>query len=399
MAVNEIISARRTDAPLERPLELTCFALIVAYAVYLVASYVNGLWIIGLDGSRNATDFVDVWAAGKLVLQGQAASVYDWPTHKAMEESALGHAFEGYFGWHYPPTYLFVAAALALMPYGLAAVLWTFGSFSAYLVAIRAILGGRNGLMLAAAFPAVLSNLVIGQNGFLSAALIGGALVLLEKRPVMAGVLIGLLTYKPHLGLLVPIALVVGGHWRAFITAGFVAMLMAAGAWVAFGTDAWIGFIGNISHTSDAFLSKGWADFGKLQTAFGLIRCLGGPEPLAWAVQGTIALAAATAVALVWRSRANFALKAATLSVCGLLATPYLYTYDLVVLAVPLAFLLRLGRVGGFRPYEVGAIAIACALVLVFPILAVPVGFGAVLIVAALVARRIGRNRFAAEPA
>ena len=117
------------------------------------------------------SDFVNVWAAGRTALAGHAAAVYDWPAHKLVEESAVGHPFDGYFGWHYPPTFLFVAAALAMLPYAIAYALWVFATFPAYLVAIRAIIGDRIGYLLAAAFPAVLSNFIVGQNGFLTAGL------------------------------------------------------------------------------------------------------------------------------------------------------------------------------------------------------------------------------------
>ena len=388
MAVYDLSPNRGAAAPLARPVELTCFALIVAYAVYLVASYLQGSWLVAPDGGGVQSDFVNVWAAGRLVLQGNPAAAYDWPVHKAMEVVAVGHPFVGYFGWHYPPTFLFVAAALSLLSYVPAYLLWTFGTFPAYLLGIKGIIGDRTGYLLAAAFPAVLSNFIVGQNGFLTAGLIAGALFMLVERPILAGVLIGLLTYKPHLGLLIPVALVAGGHWRAFITATITALLMALASWAAFGTQTWLAFIGNIGHTSQAFLSDGWADFGKLQTAFGLTRALGGSEGLAWTIQGIVALLAAGVVAWLWRSRADYELKAAALALGCMLATPYLYLYDLVVLAVPLAFLFRLGRVRGFLPHEVAGIGFACLLVLIFPFVKAPVGLAALLVTAALIARR-----------
>ena len=388
MAVYELSGARGAAAPLSRPVELICFALIVAHAVYLGASYLQGIWIITPDGGGVPTDFVGVWAAGRLVLEGHAAAVYDWPVHKAMEVTALGHPFAGYFGWHYPPTFLFVAAALSLMPYAAAYALWAFATFPTYLVAMRGIVGDRTGYFLAAAFPAVLCNFIDGQNGFLSAALFGGTLVLLPRRPLLAGVLLGLLTYKPHLGLLFPLVLAASGRWRTFASAGATAALIAAASWAAFGSEAWQAFIGNVGHTSEAFLSDGWADWAKLQTAFGLVRTLGAPEWLAWTAQIAVALIVAGAVTALWRSRAAYEIKAAALGVGALLATPYLYTYDLVVLAVPLAYLFKLGRAHGFWPNEMPAIGIACLLILIFPFVKEPVGFGAVLIVAVLIARR-----------
>jgi arabinofuranan 3-O-arabinosyltransferase len=247
----------------------------------------------------------------------------------------------------------------------------------------------------------VLPNFIVGQNGFLTASLIGGALVLLEGNPIAAGILLGLLTYKPHLGLLFPIALAAGGYWRAFFTAALVAMLMAAASWLAFGSEAWLAFLGNIGHTSQAFLSEGWADWSKLQTAFGLTRTLGGSETLAWIVQAAVSLLAAVSVAIVWRSKAAYDLKAAVIGVGALLATPYLYTYDLVVLAVPIAFLLRLGDARGYLPKdspknlpkelprELIGIGVACGLILIFPFVKFPVGLAALLLIAGLVARRV----------
>jgi arabinofuranan 3-O-arabinosyltransferase len=379
---------RSPHAPLSRPVDLICVALVVAQSVYLVTSYLQGVWLTAPDGGGIPTDFVNVWAAGKLVLAHHAAAAYDWPTHKAVEVTALGHPFDGYFGWHYPPPFMAVAALLALLPYTLAFIVWAFCTFPAYLIAMRAIIGERSGLLLAAAFPAVLPNFIDGQNGFLSAALFGGALVLLVDRPILAGVCIGLLTYKPHLGLLIPVALVAGGHWRVIAAAAAVAILMALLSWAAFGTSAWLAFIGNIGHTSQAFLANGWADFGKLQTAFGLTRTLGFGESAAWAVQATVTLTAAAAIVVLWRSDAAYGLKAAALGAGAMLATPYLYTYDLVVLAVPLAFLWRMGRTSGFLRYELGGIALACLMILIFPFVTAPVGLAAVLIVAALIVRR-----------
>jgi len=388
MALCDISPGRGAGAKLGRPVELACFALVVAHAAYLAASYLQGTWLVAPNGTGVPSDFVNVWAAGRLALTGHAAAAYDWPTHKLVEESAVGQPFDGYFGWHYPPTFLFVAAALSLLPYAVGFVVWVFGTFPGYLAAIRAIIGDRVGYLLAAAFPAVLANFVVGQNGFLTASLFGGTLVLLERRPLVAGMLLGLLTYKPHLGLLFPFVLAAGGHWRVFVTAGAVAALLAAASWLAFGGASWQAFVANIGHTSQAFLSSGWADWSKLQTTFGVVRTLGGSEGLAWTLQVFVALSATVAVAVLWRGRAPPEIKAAALGVGAMLATPYLYIYDLVVLAVPLAFLLRLGRARGFLAHEMAGIGVACLLILIFPFVKAPVGFAAVVLLAALVARR-----------
>jgi hypothetical protein len=389
MALYEMTPERGAGAKLARPVELVCFALVVAHAVYLATAYIDGIWVIAPDGTGVVSDFVSVWAAGKLAIAGHAAAAYDWPTHKLVETGAVGHPFDGYYGWPYPPTFLFAAAALSLLPYATAFLLWVFVTFPAYLVAIRVIIGDRIGYLLAAAFPAVLSNFIVGQNGFLTAGLIGGALALLEQQPIASGALIGLLSFKPHLGLLFPVALAASGRWRAFATAAIVTALMAAASWLVFGGASWQAFFAGLGHASQAFLANDLADWSTFQTAFGLTRTLGGGEALAWTAQIAVALTVAGAVAVLWRSEAAYEIKAAALGTGAMLATPYLYTYDLVILAVPLAFLFRLGRERGFLTHEAAGIGVACLLILIFPFVKAPVGFAAILVVAALIARRV----------
>src|SRR6185312_4238071 len=164
MALSDAFSSER---PLTRGVERVCIALAMANLAYLIASYVQGTWLVGPNGLAIESDFVNVWAAGHLVLQGHPALAYDWPAHKAIEEMAVGHSFEGYFGWHYPPMFLFFAATLALCSYVGAYVLWLVATFPAYIIVVRQITVERHGYLLALAFPAILSNFVVGQNGFL----------------------------------------------------------------------------------------------------------------------------------------------------------------------------------------------------------------------------------------
>jgi arabinofuranan 3-O-arabinosyltransferase len=384
MATYEISPLHGAGAKLPRPVELVCFALLVLNVVFLAAAWAQGSWLIGADGKNIFNDFVTIWAAGKMALAGHAAQAYDWAQLKPVDETVVGPV-SGYLGWPYPPTFLLVASALALLPYVSAFFIWVFGTFAAYVAVIRAIVGDRVGYFLAAAFPGVIANFMVGQTAFVSAALIGGTLTLMDTQPVWAGVLLGLLTYKPHLGLLFPIALAVSGRWKVFFTAGFVAALMAAISWVVFGTASWEAFAPGVGH---ALVTEGSADWGKMQTAFGLVHALSGNDTLAWAAQIAVAITAACAIAVLWRSEAAYEIKAAALGVATLLAAPHLLTYDLVVLAVPLAFLFRLGRANGFFRYEMAGMGLACLLILSFPFFEAPVCVAAILVVAAMVANR-----------
>jgi len=383
MATYEQCPPYAVGPKLARPVEFICFALLVTNLVCLFIAYAQTAWSAAPNSST--PDFVLLWAAGRIALAGHAAAAYDWPTLKPLQASILGHPVSGYLGWLYPPTVFFIAVPLSLLPYAGAFVLWVSSTFMAYLAAIRAIIGDRVGYFLAASIPSVLANFIVGQNGLLSASLIGGALILMERQPISAGVLLGLLSYKPHLGLLFPIALLVSGRWLVLTSAAVVAALMAGASWAAFGSESWDAFLFGIGH---AVSIETFADWGKLQSAFGLVRALGGSETLAWLVQVVVALVVTCAVALLWRSAATYEIKAAGLSTGVLLVASHIHIYDLAILAVPLAFLFRLGSERGFLPHELAGMGSACLLVLMFSFIVAPVGFVAVLVVAGLVAYR-----------
>jgi len=163
--------------------------------------------LIDRNGKPVGTDFSNVYAAGRLTWQGRPAEAYDPPLQHAAEKAVFGGREVPFYGWHYPPFFFAVAFLVAAVPYGWGLSIWLVTSLMAYLATMRAILPRPETLLIAAAFPAVFVNIGHGQNGFLTTALLGGALHLLDRRPWLAGVLIGLLTYKPQFGVLIPIAL------------------------------------------------------------------------------------------------------------------------------------------------------------------------------------------------
>jgi hypothetical protein len=234
----------------------------------------------------------------------------------------------------------------------------------------------------------VLTNALVGQNGFLTASLIGGTLYLLPTRPVLSGICLGLLSYKPQYGLLFPLVLIAASQWTVFFTAALVAVAMAFASWLAFGTESWQAFFHWMPMFSQAFLTEGRAPWWKLQSLFSLVRYFGGTEQLAWIIQWIMTASVAVVLALMWRSPVRYSLKAAALAAGTLLTTPYLFMYDLMVLAIPVAFLIRVGLRTGFRSYELPALVCALALLASFTFLGLPVGLGATLIVATLIVRR-----------
>jgi Glycosyltransferase family 87 len=378
------------QCPLPAALFNLCFVLFVIQATLFPTAYFGHWWIYDANGLGIPTDFVNVWSAGRLVLEGHAAQAYDWDIQKAVQVAVLGQSYPGNFAWHYPPPFLFVASLLAHFPYAVAFIGWGAASLVPYLAVMRAIVGRPFGLLLAMAFPVVLTNTLVGQNGFLTASLIGGALVLMPARPILSGLCLGLLTYKPQYGLLFPLVLIATSQWTVFVTAALVAVAMALASWLAFGTESWQAFFHWMPMFSQAFLTEGRAPWWKLQSLFALVRYFGGTEQFAWIFQWIMTGSVAVGLVLMWRSRVSYSLKAAALAAGTLLVTPYLFMYDMMVLAVAVAFLVRIGLETGFHRYELAALTCAFILIASFSFLGLPVGLGATLIVASLILRRAG---------
>ena len=314
--------------------------------------------LLDYQGRPLGTDFSQVWVAGRSVLAGDPASPYDPVLHWARQKEVFGPEAE-FYGWLYPPTFLLPAAGLALLPYWPALLAWMLGTGALYAATLRAILPRRETLLVGLAFPAVFINAGHGNNAFLTAALLGGGLVLLPRRPVVAGILLGLLSYKPQFGLLVPLALAAGSQWRTFSSAAATTLLLALASLAAFGWSPWAGFLDSLAFTRTVVLEQGGAGFHRLQSPFAAVRLLGGDIGAAWLAQYAASATCVAAVGWSWRQPVDARLRAAVLVVASLLATPYLFDYDLVLLAVAGAFFAAYGLDRGFRPWEISGIALA----------------------------------------
>jgi len=372
---------------------------LVAFGV-LAASLIGAVFLVVTSDGLNdrfdrplGTDFSNVYAAGTYVLDGQPTAPFEPPRQFIREQSIFG-AKTQFYGWHYPPFFLGLAALLATMPYWLSLLVWQGTTLAGYLATMRAIVprGEPMWLLLAAAYPAVFVNLGHGHNGFLTAALFGAALILLERRPWLAGVLIGLLAYKPQFGLLIPLVLIAGGYWRSFAAAALTVAALALAVTLAFGTEVWTAFLASTHFTRTVVLEQGQTGWHKIQSVFSVVRMWGGGIDLAYAVQGAVTLAVAAALIWLWRSRAAFALKAAALLIGCVLATPYSLDYDLMLLAPAIGLLAVDGMQRGFAPFEKTLLAILWIAPLVARTLAehtlIPLAVPAMLLTFALLLHR-----------
>lgn len=328
----------------------------IAFVVLLTV--MCGLHQLNFDarGHPLVDDFVSIWSAGRLVLQGHALAAYDPHLRHAAEIATVGHPFKDVIGWWYPPLFLFVAAALACLPYAAAFNALNDVTLLLHAGITVAITRRGEGFLLAAAAPWAMFGMMRGQNQFLTASIVGAVLLMLERRPAVSGILLGLLSYKPQLGLLFPIALAFGGYWRAFAWACAGTAFWTALSGAVFGFDTFLPFIHGLSVVDREVMVTNPDYLPCLQSLYGLARSLGVQEWIAWSMQACLSAACVVAVAGLWRSRAAFELKAAGLATAIPLVTPYIWAYDLTTLSVALAFLYRFER---FSWKEWAAVAVA----------------------------------------
>jgi hypothetical protein len=418
-----MLDLARSGAWLTRErVRLIALAVLAASAIGFLYLVVTAHGVIDTRGRPLGTDFSNVYAAGTYVLDGQPQAPFD-PALQLARERAIFGAATPFYGWHYPPFFLFLAGALALMPYGLALAVWQAVTFALYLWAIAAIIRsaflhpplqgegsaahsaaqGGAWLLLAVAFPAVFVNLGHGHNGFLTAALFGAALVTLDRRPIVAGILFGLLAYKPQFGVLIPLVLIATNRWRCFAAAAATVALFALATTLAFGPQVWDAFLASTQFTRIVVLEQGDTGWHKIQSVFSWVRMWGGSIALAYAVQGAVTVAVGAALVRLWRSAAPYPLKAAALCIAAILATPYSLDYDMMLLAPAIAFVAADGCARGFGPWEKTAFAVLWFAPLVARSIAqvtfVPLGVWAMLAVFILILRRAGMAPSLRRPA
>jgi arabinofuranan 3-O-arabinosyltransferase len=321
-------------------LQLYGYALAFIYSAALIHFYLARAWIVDHSGAPLYGDFTDAWVAGWHALNAEAAQLYDSDEFVRIQKALLGSRDFFYPNWPYPPTFFLILAPLSTLPYRCAFLTWDLATLLGCLAVVYLIARRPPAIALVLASPFTAWNFLAGQNGFLTASLLGASLFFLEKRPIAAGIIIGCLTYKPQFGILLPVALVASRQWYAIASAAVAAVLLAAASIVLFGSDAWAAFPNGFVEQSKLNLGAGPdSNWGYLQTVYGLIRSLHASANAAWLVQGLTTLTTAVIVWIVWQSRVRYPLKGATLSAAALIATPYAYAYDMAAIVVPAAFL------------------------------------------------------------
>ncbi len=317
--------------------------ILTAFIVIAVVWVLRSKDMVDLKGKPLGYDFITFWAASHLGLAGHPADAYNIRSLFNAEQIAVP-ASHSIFVWYYPPAFYLVILPLALLPY--LAAYWGFmlSTLGCYLLVFRRVVNNKAAWWCLAAFSGLWMNFFHGQNAFLTAALAGAALLCLERRPIIAGLFIGLLAIKPHLALLFPVALIAIGAWRTFITAAVTAIGFTAIGTAVFGTATLKACLGSLGYARH-FLEVGFLPWGKMPTVFAFLRLLGMPITGAYIIHGIFAVGAVIAVWRVWRNSKDWQLRGAILMTATFFVSPYLFDYDLAWLAFPIAWL----ALGGLR--------------------------------------------------
>ncbi|HSQ96788.1 MAG TPA: glycosyltransferase family 87 protein [Croceibacterium sp.] len=318
------------------------YAILVGLAslALLAVSWAKAM---GPEGS----DFLAFWGAAKAVLAGLPQSAYDLQWQQRVQTSA---GFTGWYAFVNPPPFLFVTAPFGVFSVPLGWIAWVVVTYALW--AWAGVKTFPRLWLLVLVFPGALIAAGHAQNGFVTGALLLGGVALLDRRPLAAGALLGALIVKPHLALLVPFWLAAGGRWRTFLAAGLSAVGLLALSWLAFGTAAMLAYSDSWQASAAIMRSADPEFFLKMATLYGQVRVYAG------ATAATVA-AAALALAMVamtmasWRrfGQDGMATGAAMLAATAL-ASPYLFSYDLPFLVLPVLWLVREGLRVGFRPWE-----------------------------------------------
>ena len=316
----------------------------------------------GVDprGEPLGTDFSSFWAASKLALSGAPTRVYDVAAHYAVQRQAFGPQ-TGYYAFFYPPIWLMLCLPLAMLPYLASLGLCLLATGAAYVAVIRRYAEGALGVVPILAFPAVFLTIGHGQNSFLTAALFGAGALMMDRRPLLAGLLFGCLAFKPHLAVLLPVALAASGRWRVFFATGATAVALGLASLALFGLDTWKAFLAAAPLATKA-LEDNLVGAEKMQSLYAAVRLLGGSSHLAYAFQLALALCVVLALVLLLRRKIPADAHGPAMAAATLLASPFLLDYDLTLLAIPLAWIFARALRTGFLPYEKFILLVAFAL-------------------------------------
>jgi hypothetical protein len=307
---------------------------LLAYLVKIVYKVTNGTF------GQTHSDFLYYRVASSLVLEGNASIIYDFSAFLGILEQMTGNPFP--IAWFYPPIYIFMVWPLSLLPYNASLFIWLLIPLSGLITVVYKIAPNPRTILICIAFPATLINFDYGQNGLISAVLLGWGLFLLDRRPAAAGIFLGLLSYKPQLAVLIPLALVASHNWRALTSAFVTFASFSILSVIFFGYETWTGFYNNITSAGEVLQqgSQGFIqNWAIMITPYSLARLLDLPPAISYLIQGLSMLSVSVVTYWVWSRYKSAPLRNSVLVICTLMFTPHAFEYDSVILALPMAWI------------------------------------------------------------
>jgi hypothetical protein len=311
--------------------------------LFLIASAIAAAALVAIEDWRIlfahghdqplGRDFLIFYLASTSIWDGELATVFDpWQFSKALHDILGGPL--AFTPFPYPPLAAWFIAPLAALPYGAAWPTWLLVTFAAFAATLRRFFAMRwQWLPILLTAPASLVNIADGQNGFLSAALLCGGLLALERRPILAGLLIGLLTFKPQLGLLLPFVLLAGGYYRAFAAAAITTIVLFAGSIGLLGWTPWSQYFEVGVPWQRMLLETGTGPFMVMVPTFMMsARILDLPLWLGYGLQGIVAITVLIACCWAIRRKAPLERRIAVVMAGAIVAPPYCFNYDLPIL-------------------------------------------------------------------
>ncbi len=322
--------------------------IIFAAAGLFVAIYVSQFLtfivtandLMSAQGSVIGGDFFAFWTAAQNTFVASPTLLYDADHFQEQMLKRLPERETILLYWQYPPTMMLLTAPAAALPYLPAYFAWLVSNTALLGAVLHRLWRNKTALILALTSLAAFQGWITGQTGLFTAALITTAAACADRRPVIAGIAAGILTFKPQLGLLIPIAFLAAGCWRAFAVAALTSFVFALASVAAFGVDTWLAFFEAIRAHSDRMQSTVFP-YHKIISLYGGLKMLGAPNLLALCGQGLSTIALAGFVFHVWRRSSEWDLRTIALCAAIPLATPYALYYELPILIAPLFLVAR----------------------------------------------------------
>lgn len=330
------MATRTTPLLTAHQVHLITFSTFILLVVFGVFFFQNRILPIENGFPKTPQDFLAFYSASSLTIDGKVAAIYDAEKFIAYEKKLIPST--NGIPWFYPPTYLFMTLPLALTDYVTSQLIFFCAGLLLFLIASHIWLRWPGGLFAAAAFAPVLLNLTYGQNGLFTASFILFALYYMHRRPWLAGLFISMLVIKPHLGILIPIALVLGRYFRVFVWASLFSLLWITLSWLHFGIDSWHAFISRLAAASE-HLHDGKLMLNNMISLLANMRQLGIQSEAALVLHVLYTIPFIAVMITVWLKSNSPALQGASLGLATLAFSPYLFDYDLTWQALPIGLL------------------------------------------------------------